>query len=239
ASPISEEVLANSVTTFGCKFWQAYGLTETTGATTLLPASDHDPKGPNTHRLRSCGVPAPGVEIRIVDSSTGKDMPVGEVGEIWIKSPQVMKGYWNNQKATDESIDAQGWFRSGDAGYTDADGYIYIHDRVKDMIVSGGENVYPAEVESALMSHPGIADVAVIGVPDEKWGETVKAIVVKAAGVEVSEREIIEFAKERLAKFKCPTSVDWIEALPRNPSGKILKKDLRAPYWVGRERQVN
>jgi len=239
ASPISLDVLTKSVETFKCDFMQVYGLTETTGATTLLPASDHDPKGPNTHRLRSCGVPAPGVEIRIVDSSTGKDMPVGEVGEIWIKSPQVMKGYWNNQKATDESIDAEGWFRSGDAGYNDADGYIYIHDRVKDMIVSGGENVYPAEVESALMSHPGIADIAVIGVPDEKWGETVKAIVVKAAGVEVTEREIIEFAKERLAKFKCPTSVDWIEALPRNPSGKILKKDLRAPYWVGRERQVN
>jgi len=239
ASPISLDVLTKSVETFKCDFMQVYGLTETTGATTLLPASDHDPKGPNTHRLRSCGMPAPGVDIRIVDSSTGKDMPVGEVGEIWIKSPQVMKGYWNNQRATEESITADGWFRSGDAGYNDADGYIYIHDRVKDMIVSGGENVYPAEVESALMSHPGIADVAVIGVPDEKWGETVKAMVVKAAGVEVTEREIIEYAKERLAKFKCPTSVDWVESLPRNPSGKILKKDLRAPYWVGRERQVN
>ena len=239
ASPISLEVLTNSVDAFRCDFMQVYGLTETTGATTLLPAEDHNPTGPNAHRLRSCGVPAPGVEIRIIDTATGKEMPTGEVGEIWCKSPQVMKGYWNNPKATEESITPDGWFKTGDAGYKDADGYIYIHDRVKDMIVSGGENVYPAEVESALMSHPGIADIAVIGVPHEKWGETVKAIVVKAPGVEVTEGDIIAFAKEQLAKFKCPTSVDWIDALPRNPSGKILKKDLRAPYWEGRERMVN
>ena len=239
ASPISLEVLTNSVETFKCDFMQVYGLTETTGATTLLPSEDHDPKGPNAHRLRSCGVPAPGVEIRIIDNATGKELPAREVGEIWCKSPQVMKGYWNNPKATAESITPDGWFKTGDAGYRDEDGYIYIHDRVKDMIVSGGENVYPAEVESALMSHPAIADVAVIGVPHEKWGETVKAIVVKKADVAVTEAEIIEFSKGLLARFKCPTSVDWIDALPRNPSGKILKKDLRAPYWEGRERMVN
>ena len=239
ASPISLEVLTNSVETFKCDFMQVYGLTETTGATTLLPSEDHDPKGPNAHRLRSCGVPAPGVEIRIIDNATGKELPAREVGEIWCKSPQVMKGYWNNPKATAESITPDGWFKTGDAGYRDEDGYIYIHDRVKDMIVSGGENVYPAEVESALMSHPAIADVAVIGVPHEKWGETVKAIVVKKADVAVTESEIIEFSKGLLARFKCPTSVDWIDALPRNPSGKILKKDLRAPYWEGRERMVN
>ena len=239
ASPISLEVLTNSVETFKCDFMQVYGLTETTGATTLLPSEDHDPKGPNAHRLRSCGLPAPGVEIRIMDNDTGKELPAREVGEIWCKSPQVMKGYWNNPKATAESITPDGWFKTGDAGYRDEDGYIYIHDRVKDMIVSGGENVYPAEVESALMSHPAIADVAVIGVPHEKWGETVKAIVVKKADVAVTEAEIIEFSKGLLARFKCPTSVDWIDALPRNPSGKILKKDLRAPYWEGRERMVN
>jgi len=239
ASPISLEVLTNSVEAFKCDFMQVYGLTETTGATTLLPSEDHDPKGPNAHRLRSCGLPAPGVEIRIMDNDTGKELPAREVGEIWCKSPQVMKGYWNNPKATAESITPDGWFKTGDAGYRDEDGYIYIHDRVKDMIVSGGENVYPAEVESALMSHPAIADVAVIGVPHEKWGETVKAIVVKKADVAVTEAEIIEFSKGLLARFKCPTSVDWIDALPRNPSGKILKKDLRAPYWEGRERMVN
>ena len=239
ASPISEEVLAQSVRVFKCKFWQAYGLTETTGAIVNLPPADHDPDGPNKHRLRSCGLPGPGVEIRIVDTDTTKDCPQGAVGEIWIRSPQVMKGYWRMPEETAKSITPEGWFRTGDAGYLDADGYLYIHDRVKDMIVSGGENVYPAEVENVLMSHPAIADVAVIGVPHEKWGETPKAVVVRKAGVEVTEGEIIDFARERLAKFKCPTSVDWVDMLPRNPSGKILKKDLREPYWVGRERRVN
>jgi long-chain acyl-CoA synthetase len=239
ASPISEEVLARSVTTFGCKFWQAYGLTETTGAVVNLPPADHDVNGPNRHRLRSCGLPGPGVEVRIVNTDTFADCEQGEVGEIWIRSPQVMKGYWNMPDETAKSIDADGWFRSGDAGYLDADGYLYIHDRVKDMIVSGGENVYPAEVENVLMGHPGIADVAVIGVPHEKWGETAKAMVVRKPDVEVTEQDIIDYARERLARFKCPTSVDWIDALPRNPSGKILKKDLRAPYWEGRSRNVN
>jgi long-chain acyl-CoA synthetase len=179
------------------------------------------------------------VGLKIVDPDTGGECPQGEVGEIWLSGPQIMKGYWNMPEETAKSINAEGWFRSGDAGYLDADGYVYIHDRVKDMIVSGGENVYPAEVENVLMGHPGIADVAVIGVPHERWGETAKAMVVKKAGVEVTEQEIIEYARERLAKFKCPTSVDWLDALPRNPTGKILKKDLRAPYWEGRTRNVN
>ena len=239
ASPISEEVLAKSVTTFGCKFWQAYGLTETTGAVVNLAPADHDVNGPNRHRLRSCGLPGPGVGLKIVDPDTGGECPQGEVGEIWLSGPQIMKGYWNMPEETAKSINAEGWFRSGDAGYVDADGYVYIHDRVKDMIVSGGENVYPAEVENVLMSHPAIADCAVIGVPHDRWGETAKAMVVKKADVEVTEQEIIDFARERLAKFKCPTSVEWLEALPRNPSGKVLKKDLRAPYWEGRTRNVN
>jgi long-chain acyl-CoA synthetase len=239
ASPISEDVLARAVATFGAGFWQAYGLTETTGAIVNLAPEDHDLAGPNRHRLRSCGVPGPGVELRIVDPDTGRDVPVGDVGEIWVRGPQVMKGYWNNDAATAEAVDADGWFRSGDVGYLDDDGYLYIHDRVKDMIVSGGENVYPAEVENALMRHPGIGDVAVIGVPHERWGETAKAVVVKAPGADPTEEEIIAFAREHLARFKCPTSVDFLEVLPRNPSGKVLKKDLRAPYWEGRERQVN
>ena len=139
---------------FGCKFWQAYGLTETTGAVVNLPPGDHDVNGPNRHRLRSCGLAGPDVELRIVGPDTGADVPAGEVGEILIRSPQVMQGYWHNDEATAAVIDADGWFRSGDAGYLDADGYLYIHDRVKDMIVSGGENVYPAEVENVLMGHP-------------------------------------------------------------------------------------
>ncbi len=239
ASPISEEVLAGSVAMLKCKFWQAYGLTETTGAIANLAPEDHDAGGPKRHLLRSCGKAGPGVELRIVDPDSRDDVPTGEVGEIWIRSPQVMKGYWNNEAATREAIDDDGWFRSGDAGFLDADGYLFIHDRVKDMIVSGGENVYPAEVENVLMGHPAIADVAVIGVPHERWGETAKAVVVAAGGAEVDADDVIGYARERLARFKCPTSVDVVDALPRNPSGKVLKKDLRAPYWEGRERQVN
>jgi acyl-CoA synthetase (AMP-forming)/AMP-acid ligase II len=150
----------------------------------------------------------------------------------------LMKGYWNLPEATAEAIRPGGWFRSGDAGYFDPDGYLYVYDRVKDMIVSGGENVYPAEVENALMSHPAVADVAVIGIPDERWGETPKAMVVRRPDTEATEQELIDHCRERLAKFKCPTSVDWIDALPRNPSGKVLKKDLRAPFWEGHDRMV-
>ena len=168
----------------------------------------------------------------------GRTLPVGEVGEILIKSPCVMKGYWNKPDATAKAI-VDGWFYTGDAGYFDADGYLYIHDRVKDMIVSGAENVYPAEVENALMSHPAIADAAVIGVPDDKWGEAVKAIVVLKPGVEASAEDIIAFCKTRIASYKTPKSIDFIAALPRNPSGKILRRELRDPYWAGRARRVN
>ena len=158
-----------------------------------------------------------------------------------MRTLQNMLGYWKMPEETEKAITPDGWFKSGDAGYLDADGYLYIHDRVKDMIVSGGENVYPAEVENVLMGHPAIADVAVIGVPHEKWGETAKAIVVAAPEAETGDElaaEIIAYAKERLATFKCPTSVDWATELPRNPSGKILKKDLREPYWEGHDRRV-
>jgi long-chain acyl-CoA synthetase len=239
AAPISDAVLARAIELFGCKFWQAYGLTETTGAIVNLPPSDHDPHGPNRHRLRACGVAGPAVELRMVDPGSGEDVPTGEVGEIWVRTPQVMKGYWNLPDETARSMADDGWFRTGDAGYLDADGYVYIHDRVKDMIVSGGENVYPAEVENVLMAHPAVADVGVIGVPDEKWGESAKAMVVRKPDVEVTEAELIEFCRDRLAHYKCPKSVDFVDMLPRNPSGKILKKDLRAPFWEGRERFVS
>ncbi|HMK11855.1 MAG TPA: fatty acid--CoA ligase [Acidimicrobiales bacterium] len=239
ASPISTQVLEDSLRVFGCGFVQLYGLTETTGAVTGLFPDDHDPSGPNAHRLRSAGKPLAGVEIRIVDATTGVDADVNEVGEIWIRTVQNMKGYWNLDEETAKTILADGWLRSGDAGYLDADGYLYIHDRVKDMIVSGGENIYPAEIENVLMAHPAVADAAVIGVPSDRWGETPKALIVRAAGADPTEHEIIAFCRERLAKFKCPTSVEWVEELPRNPSGKILKKDLRAPYWEGRSRLVN
>ena len=237
ASPITEEVLVNSLALFNCRFIQAYGLTETTGGVVQLDPEDHDPAGPKAHLLRSAGKPWGDVQLRIVAADSLTDVEPGEVGEVWVKSIQVMKGYWANPEATEASITPDGWFRTGDAGYMQ-DGYLFIHDRVKDMIVSGGENIYPAEIENALMKHPSVADVAVIGVPSEKWGETVKAIVVKADGA-LTDRELDAFARENLASYKCPTSVDWVEMLPRNPSGKILKTELRAPYWQGHKRLVN
>jgi acyl-CoA synthetase (AMP-forming)/AMP-acid ligase II len=229
------ELLRKSMAVFKCQFAQVYGLTETTGAITYLPPEDHDPNG--NERMKSCGKPFSSVEIKIVDEQ-GNTLPPREVGEIITRSKQNMKGYWNLPEATAKAIKGE-WFYTGDAGYTDEEGYVYIYDRVKDMIVSGGENIYPAEVESAIFGHPAVADVAVIGVPDEKWGESVKAVIVKKPGVEATGDEIIAYARERIASYKVPRSVDFVEALPRNPTGKILKREIRAPYWEGRERQVN
>lgn len=234
ASPIAEDVLRQAQATFKADFVQLYGLTETTGGATNLPPHAHDPA---LGKLRSCGLPNPKTQIRIVDEK-GNDVQQGSVGEILIKGGSLMKGYWNRPEATAEAI-RDGWFHSGDAGYFDKDGYLYIHDRVKDMIVSGGENVYPAEVENALFGHPAIADVAVIGVPDERWGEAVKACVVLKPGAAADANEIIAFAKTRIAAYKVPKSIDFIAALPRNPSGKVLRRELRAPYWEGRTRMVN
>ena len=238
AAPISEDVLARAVSAFGCDFFGVYGLTEITGPAVLLRPGDHRLDGPHRGRLRSAGTPLGGIEVRIVDPGTGRDAAVGEVGEVWLRGPTVMAGYWNRPKETAAVITTDGWLRSGDAGYLDEDGYLYIHDRIKDMIVTGGENVYPAEVENALMSHAGVADAAVIGVPDERWGEAVKAVVVRAPGSHVTDVELIEACRQRLARFKCPTSVVFVDALPRNPSGKVLKREVRAPYWRNRERHV-
>ena len=225
--------------TFRCDIIQVYGLTETTGAITELPATDLDPVGPRARLLRSAGKPYPWVEIRIVDPTTGRDRATGEVGELWTRSAQNMLGYWGEPEETRRCFTGDGWLRTGDAGYRDAEGFIFLTDRVKDMIVSGAENVYPTEVENALCDHPDVADVAVIGVPDEKWGETVKAIVVARPGTSPWPEAIIAFARQRLARYKCPTSVDFAESLPRNPSGKILKRVLREPYWQGFTRRIN
>jgi acyl-CoA synthetase (AMP-forming)/AMP-acid ligase II len=236
ASPIPLELLKNAMQVMKCGFVQVYGMTETNGAITYLPPEDHDPKG--NQRMRSAGKPMPGVEIKIIDAE-GRALKTGEIGEVCIRSVQNMKGYWNLAKETAKTLDADGWVHSGDAGYVDADGYVFIHDRVKDMIVSGGENVYGAEVESAIFGHPAVADVAVIGVPDDQWGEAVKAIIVLKPGLQATPDDIIAFARARIAAYKCPKTVDFIAALPRNPTGKILKRELRAPYWAGRDRQVN
>jgi long-chain acyl-CoA synthetase len=239
ASPISEQVLVGAMATFGEVFMQAYGLTETTGQVVSMAPGDHDPGGDRAHLLRAAGTADPGVELRIVDPATLEDVPTGQVGEVLVRSALNMKGYWKLPEETAKTLLPDGWLRTGDAGYLDDEGYLFIHDRVKDMIVSGGENVYPAEIENVLMAHPAVADAAVIGVPHERWGETPKALVILAPGAAVTEDELIGYCREQLAKFKCPTSVEWIDTLPRNPSGKILKKDLRAPYWEGRERNVN
>jgi long-chain acyl-CoA synthetase len=237
ASPITDAVLTKAMERFGCGFIQVYGMTETTGAITQLDPEDHDPVN-RPGLLRSCGKPYAWVEMRLVDPDTGADVADGTVGELWTRSPQNMRGYWNNEAATKATIDADGWLRTGDAGYRDADGFLFLHDRVKDMIVTGGENVYPAEVENVLAKHPDVADVAVIGIPDEKWGEAVKAVVVRREGSEISDTELITFAREHLAGFKLPKSVDFTDVLPRNPSGKLLKREIRAPYWEGAARQI-
>ena len=235
ASPISDEVLRGAMRLLpDTRFMQVYGLTETTGAITYLPPEDHVPDGT---RLRSAGIPNSSTELSIIDPATGADLPPGEVGEILCRTPQNMRGYWALDQATRDTLLPDGRLRTGDAGYLDEDGYLYIHDRVKDMIISGGENIYPAEVENVLMGHPAVADCAVIGVPDDTWGETPKAVVVLAG--EADAAELIGYCRERLAHFKCPTSVDVVEAIPRNPTGKVLKRSLRAPYWEGTSREVN
>jgi acyl-CoA synthetase (AMP-forming)/AMP-acid ligase II len=239
ASPITTAALERSLEVFRAPLFQVYGLTETTGAITELSSADHDPEGPRRHLLRSAGKPYPWVEMKAVDPISGEDCPPGEVGEIWTRSRQNSPGYWRKPEDTKASFDADGWLHTGDAGYLDDEGYVFLTDRIKDMIVSGAENVYPIEVESALAEHPDVADVAVIGVPDERWGEAVHAVVVRREGSGLTEDELMAWAKERVAGFKRPRSVSFAEELPRNPSGKLLKRVLREPYWADAEgRQI-
>lgn len=235
ASPIPLKLLRDAVATFRCGFVQVYGMTETGATGTYLPPEDHDLNG--NERMLSAGKAQPGVLLKVVDESGGA-LPPGQVGEVCIASPANMKGYWKLPEATEATL-IEGFVHTGDAGYLDEDGYLYIQDRLKDMIVSGGENIYPAEVESALAGHCAVADVAVIGVPDDRWGEAVKAFVVLRETSSASAEELIAFARERLASYKLPKSVTFVDELPRNPSGKVLKRELRRPYWVGVKRGVN
>lgn len=214
-------------------FIQAYGLTELCGVISHLLPDAHRATD-NPERLSSAGTLVPGAEVRVVDPYTLEDVPTGQQGELWFRSAQLMKGYHNRPEATAEAITEDGWFRTGDIGRVDDGGYIFVEDRLKDMIISGGENIYSIEVEQVLAEHPAVVEVAVIGVPDEKWGEVVKAVV--AVEGEATAEEIIAFARERLAAYKCPKSIDFADELPRNPTGKILKKELRKPYWEGRDR---
>ena len=232
ASPIAEDVLRRAQAVFGCGFVQFYGSTESTASGTTLSPIDHaDPA-----LLRSCGRPWPGTEVAIL-SPDGARLEPGEIGEIAIRGPLIMRGYWQRPDATAETV-TDGWLRTGDAGYQDADGYFFVHDRIKDMIVSGGENVYPAEVENAIQGCPGVAEVAVIGVPDARWGEAVLALVVATPDAAPDPAEVIAWTRARIAGYKAPKQVTLVEALPRNASGKILRRELRAAYWQGRDRAV-
>jgi len=241
-SPIAESLLHKVMHVFKCDLYQVYGMTEVAGALTFLMPADHAPESERAHLLQSAGRPAPGFAIRIVDPMTGATMPDNATGEVWVSGPTLMNGYFNNPEATAAAFPigrtgAEPWYRSGDAGCM-RDGYLYIQDRIKDMIISGGENIYPAEIENVLALHTAIAEVAVIGVPDDKWGEAVKALVVLRPDQIVSSDELIHFCRTRLAGYKCPKSIEFVTSLPRSTSGKLLKRILREPYWSGRERLI-
>ena len=216
---------------------QVYGMTEISGVATLLTAEAHRDDA-HPERLASGGLPLPGVEVRVVDPVTLEDVKPGERGEIWLRSAQAMRGYLNQPQATAATKTADGWIRSGDIGRADDAGFVYVLDRVKDMIITGGENVYGPEVESVLSACPGVSEGVIIGIPDERWGEAVKAVVVPVPGAELSAADVIAFCRARLAHYQCPASVDFVEELPRNATGKVLKRALREPYWASRERAI-
>jgi acyl-CoA synthetase (AMP-forming)/AMP-acid ligase II len=238
AAPMPETLLRRAVKAFGPIFGQIYGMTESGGPGCTLHAHQHVLDGPPqiVRRLRSAGQPMTGCEVRIM-ASDGSFCPPGVPGEIVIRSEALMAGYWNNHAATFETL-SNGWLHTGDLGETDEEGFVYVVDRVKDMIVSGGENIYSRGVEEALLSHPSIADAAVVGAPDERWGETVLAFVVKRPGSEVSADEVIAHCREKIAGYKRPRAVKFVEALPKLPNGKVEKFKLRAPLWEGRAKAI-
>ena len=227
ASPIPPGLLRKALDVMGCGFVQMYGATEST-IVTVLDADEH--QLPPVPRMLSVGRPMDGVELVVLDPD-GNELPTGEIGELAIKSPVLTTGYWHMPEATSEAFRG-GWFHTGDAGYVDEAGYVFLKDRVKDTIISGGENVYPAEVENVLYDHPSVKEVAVVGVPDERWGEVPKAFIVLAPGSEIDEEELRAFAAEHLAKFKVPRHFSAVAALPRNASGKVLRRELRVPADV-------
>jgi long-chain acyl-CoA synthetase len=235
ASPIAEALMQQAMATFRCAMLQVYGMTETGNVAVSLRPEDHTL--PGNPRMRSAGRALPGVALKVIDAQ-GRAVAPRQIGEICIHSPANMVGYWNLDEATADTL-RDGWIHSGDAGFLDEDGYLFIQDRVKDMIIYAGENIYPAEIENVLHAHPAVAEVAVIGVPDLRWGEAVKAVVVLRPGASATAAEILAVARGRIADFKVPTSVDFVAALPRTPSGKVKKAELRAAYWKGRDRLVN
>jgi acyl-CoA synthetase (AMP-forming)/AMP-acid ligase II len=237
ASPISESVLRRALAVFGADFVQMYGMTETTGTVVNLSAADHVlALAGRPELLASCGRASVGAELKIMDTE-GDEVPCGDVGEIWVKSDSNLESYYNLPEETAKNV-TDGWVHTGDAGYLDTEGYLYLKDRIKDMVVSGGENIYPVEVENAIAHHPAVVDVAVIGIPNEKYGESLLAFVVLSDGATMSSEELVEFCRDRIAGYKIPRQLEIIQEMPRNPSGKILKKELRKPFWEGVSRGI-
>ncbi|HUP09721.1 MAG TPA: long-chain-fatty-acid--CoA ligase [Caldimonas sp.] len=237
ASPIAEAVLERAMAALpGVGFVQAYGMTELSPLATVNPAWYHTVEGRKLGKLRAAGRAGFCVELRIVDSD-GHEVPRGTVGEVVVRGPNVMQGYWNKPEQTAQAI-RNGWMHTGDGAWMDDDGFIFIADRLKDMIITGGENVYSGETENAVALHPAVAACAVIGIPSEQWGETVHAVVVRKPGQEVSAEALIAHCKTLIAGYKCPRSVAFVDALPISGAGKVLKTKLREPFWQGRERAV-
>jgi acyl-CoA synthetase (AMP-forming)/AMP-acid ligase II len=238
AAPMPSHLLQQAMETFGCSFLQGYGLTETCGVLTVLRPGDHhwDPTGPPPRRLGSAGREVLCSRVRVV-TDDGRDARPGEVGEVVARGENIMSGYFNMPEATAAALEG-GWLHTGDLATLDDEGFIYIVDRKKDMIIVGGENVYPREVERVLLGHPGVADAAVLGVPHPVWGEEVLALVVRRGGSGVEAREVIQHCRSGLARFKCPTKVEFRPEIPRNAAGKVVKRALREPYWEGHERRV-
>jgi acyl-CoA synthetase (AMP-forming)/AMP-acid ligase II len=238
ASPISEPLLRRVLDMFDCHLGQGYGLTELAGGCCLLSEADHRlALAGRPELLASAGRPLPGCELRIVGPS-GEPLPAGETGEIVVRGEQVMSGYWKLPEATAEAL-RDGWMHTGDAGFVDEAGYVFIRDRMKDMIVTGAENVYPAEVEAVLIQHPDILEVSVIGVPDDRWGEAPLAVIVLRDGANLSAAEVESFCRGKLGGYKIPRRCEVVASLPRNAAGKVLRKELRAPHWEGIGRNVN
>ena len=237
-SPIPRELLAEAARKLpGWRFYQIYGMTETGGFASMLRWRDHVFDGPHAHRIGACGQPAPGVEIRIVDAE-GSDLPRGELGEIAIRSDYLMRDYLGKPKETAAAL-RDGWMFSGDAGYMDEDGFLYVADRVKDMIVTGGENVFSIEVERALFAHPAVMQAAVVGIPSEEWGEAVHGIVVLKPGQGATQDELIAHCRTLIGGYKCPKGITFrTEPLPVGPAGKVQKNVLREPFWAGRAKRI-
>jgi acyl-CoA synthetase (AMP-forming)/AMP-acid ligase II len=233
-SPMGESLMRQCIERIGCEFAQIYGLTESGNTALCLPPSQHVLGGPRT---LAAGQPYPGFAIQVRDEE-GEALAPGNVGEVWLRSPANMIEYWGLPETTAQTL-IDGWLRTGDAGYLDEDGFLFLCDRIKDMIVVAGENVYPAEIENVLATHEAVVEAAVVGIPDERWGEAVHAFVVLAPGGEATPRELMLHSRARLADYKIPTSYDYLDTLPRNASGKILRRRLREPFWRDRTRNIN